>query len=172
MRTGQWGDCIHRQIVASIAGDFQRPGRSRPTQRKVGEVDVAHILVVEDNPVVRMLVEQHLESAGYTVMTAADGNEALQLAAAIRPDLILSDLDMPNLDGFGLLHAIRACADLAAVPVIFLTAFDDMETFRRITELGADDFVNKPFNRTALLGAIDRCLARARQAAASKINLP
>ncbi|MBM3347091.1 MAG: response regulator [Betaproteobacteria bacterium] len=134
---------------------------------RLNEVDVAHILVVEDNPVVRMLAEQHVESAGHTVMTAADGREALLLAAAVRPDLILSDLDMPNLDGFGLIAALRARADLAGVPVIFLTAFDDMETFHRITQLGADDFVNKPINRTALLGAIDRCIALARQSTAS-----
>ena len=127
---------------------------------------MAHILVVEDNPVVRMLVEQHLESAGHTVMTGADGIEALQLASAIRPDLILSDLEMPNLDGFGLLSAVRARKDLAAVPLIFLTMFDDMETFRRSTTLGADDFVNKPFNRDVLLDAIQRCLAKARNAAA------
>lgn len=139
---------------------------------RLGEVDVAHILVVEDNPVVRMLAEQHLESAGHTVMTAADGNEALQLASAVRPDLILSDLDMPNLDGFGLIAALRARADLAGVPVIFLTAFDDMETFHRITQLGADDFVNKPINRTALLAAIDRCIDLARQARSGNNDRP
>lgn len=131
---------------------------------------MAHILVVEDNPVVRMLAEQHLESAGHTVMTAADGREALLLAAAVLPDLILSDLDMPNLDGFGLLAAVRARDDLAGVPVIFLTAFDDMATFHRSTTLGADDFVNKPINRAALLAAIDRCIERARHAAAAKSN--
>ena len=124
---------------------------------------MAHILIVEDNPVVRMLVEQHLESAGHTVMTAADGNEALQLASAIRPDLVLSDLDMPNLDGFGLLSAIRARADIAGIPVIFLTGFEDMETFRRCTMLGADDFVNKPINRHALLHAINGCLSPVRR---------
>lgn len=119
---------------------------------------MAHILVVEDGLVMRMLVEQHLESAGHTVMTSAEGNEALLLAAAIRPDLILSDIEMPNLDGFGLLSAVRADRKLAAIPVIFLTMFDDMETFLRITALGAGDFVNKPIYRTLLLNAIDKCL--------------
>ena len=126
---------------------------------------MAHILVVEDNPVVRMLVEQHLESAGHTVMTAADGNEALLLAAAVRPDVVLSDIQMPNLDGFGLLTALRARPDLAAVPVIFLTSYEDMETFRRSASLGADDFVNKPVHRNALLAAIDGSLAKARRSA-------
>lgn len=128
------------------------------TGRFPGEGNLAHILVVEDSPVVRMLVEQHLESAGHTVMTASDGNEALQLIAAILPDLILSDLDMPNLDGFGLLSAIRSQEHLAKVPVIFLTSFDDMETFRRSAVLGANEFVNKPFNRTVLLNAISSAL--------------
>jgi len=75
---------------------------------------------------------------------------------------------MPNLDGFGLIAALRARADLAGVPVIFLTAFDDMQTFHRITKLGANDFVNKPINRTALLIAIDCCIERARQSFAAK----
>lgn len=124
---------------------------------------MAHILVVEDNPVVRMLVEQHLESVGHTVMTAADGNEALLLASAVLPDIVLSDVEMPKLDGFGLLAALRARPDLAAVPVIFLTSYEDMETFRRSASLGADDFVNKPVNRSALFAAIDGCLARSRR---------
>lgn len=120
---------------------------------------MAHILVVEDNPVVRMLAEHHLESGGHTVMTAADGVEALQLASVVRPDLILSDIEMPKLDGFGLLNALRANQNLAAVPVIFLTMYDDMDTFRRTRELGVNDYVNKPINSTVLLESIRRCLA-------------
>ena len=125
---------------------------------------MAHILVVEDNPVVRMLVEMHLESAGYTVMTAADGNEALQLAEVMRPDLILSDLDMPNLDGFGLLSAVRANRKLAAIPFIFLTIHDEIDVYHRSAMLGADDYVNKPVNRTVLLASISKCLTAARDA--------
>lgn len=113
-----------------------------------------------------MLVEMHLESAGYTVMTAADGNEALQLAEVMRPDLILSDLDMPNLDGFGLLSAIRASGTLAAIPFIFLTIHDEIDVYHRSTMLGADDYVNKPVNRTVLLASISKCLTSARDAAA------
>jgi len=123
------------------------------------EAPLAHILVVEDNPVVRMLAEHHLESGGHTVMTAADGVEALQLASVVRPDLILSDIEMPKLDGFGLLNALRANQNLAAVPVIFLTMYDDMDTFRRTRELGVNDYVNKPINSTVLLESIRRCLA-------------
>jgi CheY-like chemotaxis protein len=122
---------------------------------------LAHILVVEDNPVVRMLAEQHLESGGHTVMTAADGVEALQLVSVLRPDLILSDIDMPNLDGLGLLTALRADPELARLPVIFLTMYEDMDTFRRTMKLGVDDYVNKPINGTVLLESIRRCLAAA-----------
>ena len=122
---------------------------------------MAHILIVDDNPVLRMLAQQHLESAGHTVIMAADGNEALQLLCVAKPDLILSDIDMPNLDGFGLLKAVRARDDLARVPVIFLTMYDDMETFRQTAAEGADDYVNKPINHTVLLESIRRCLAKA-----------
>ena len=131
---------------------------------------MAHILVVEDNPVVRMVTELHLESAGYTVMTASNGQEALELASVLRPDLILSDLDMPGMDGFGLLSAIRAREDLAAVPVIFLTMHHDMEMFHRSTMLGADDYVNKPINRIVLLNSISKCLASAGVAASRTIK--
>jgi CheY-like chemotaxis protein len=79
-----------------------------------------------------------------------------------RPDLVLSDIDMPNLDGLGLLSALRANPDMAAVPVIFLTMYDDMETFRQTREEGADDYVNKPINGPVLLESIRRCLAAAR----------
>lgn len=119
---------------------------------------LAHILVVEDNPVVRMLTEHHLESGGHTVMTAADGVEALQLVSVMRPDLVLSDIDMPNLDGLGLLTALRADPALAALPVIFLTMYEDMDTFRRTRALGVNDYVNKPINGTVLLETIRRCL--------------
>ena len=121
---------------------------------------MAHILVVEDDPDTRMLVQLHLESAEHTVTAAADGGEALRLAAARRPDLILTDLDMPHLDGFGLLEAVRANGAFATVPVIFLTSRDDRDTFRMSMQLGADDFVNKPVNRRVLLGAITARLSR------------
>ena len=120
---------------------------------------MAHILIVEDNPVVRMLAEHHLESGGHTVMTAADGIEALQLVSVMRPDLILSDIDMPRLDGLGLLKVLRENPELASIPVIFLTMYDDMETFLLTRELGADDYVNKPINQTTLLVSIRNCLA-------------
>ncbi len=120
---------------------------------------MAHILIVEDNPVVRMLAEHHLESGGHTVMTAADGIEALQLVSVMRPDLILSDIDMPRLDGLGLLKVLRENPELASIPVIFLTMYDDMETFRLTREMGADDYVNKPINQTTLLVSIRNCLA-------------
>ena len=120
---------------------------------------MAHILIVEDNPVVRMLAEHHLESGGHTVMTAADGVEALQLVSVMRPDLILSDIDMPRLDGLGLLKVLRENPELASIPVIFLTMYDDMETFRLTREMGADDYVNKPINQTTLLVSIRNCLA-------------
>jgi CheY-like chemotaxis protein len=68
------------------------------------------------------------------------------------------------MDGFALIGAIRSRPALDAVPVIFLTMYDDMGTYSRITRLGANDFVNKPVNRAVLLAAIDRCLAAARGA--------
>ena len=121
---------------------------------------MAHILIVEDNPVVRMVAQEHLKSAGYEVTTASDGQEALGLFDSMIPDLILSDIEMPRLDGIGLLTAIRSRLHISDIPIIFLTMHSDMETFRHTAALGADDYVNKPINRTVLLESINRLLKK------------
>ena len=105
---------------------------------------MANILVVEDDPTIRELVRLHLASASHDVITASDGLQGLQLAVNRLPDIIVSDVQMPNMDGFGMLAAVRANEQTAAIPVIFLTALDDRDSFRKSMNLGADDFLNKP----------------------------
>ena len=122
---------------------------------------MASILVVEDDPTIRELVRLHLSSAGYEVLTAVDGLQGLQFAVSHRPDLIVSDVQMPNMDGFGMLAAVRANEQTASIPVIFLTALDDRESFRKSMNLGADDFLTKPVKRADLLNAVTGRLKRA-----------
>ena len=105
---------------------------------------MASILVVEDDPTIRELVRLHLASASHDVMTASDGLQGLQMAVSNRPDVIVSDVQMPNMDGFGMLAAVRANEQTSSIPVIFLTALDDRENFRKSMNLGADDFLSKP----------------------------
>ena len=121
---------------------------------------VASILVVEDDPTIRELVRMHLTSASYEVITAVDGLQGLQYAVSSRPDVIVSDVQMPNMDGFGMLAAVRANEQTASIPVIFLTALDDRENFRKSMNLGADDFLTKPVKRADLLNAITGRLKR------------
>ena len=121
---------------------------------------MASILVVEDDPTIRELVRLHLSSAGYEVITAVDGLQGLQYAVGHRPDLILSDVQMPNMDGFGMLAAVRANEQTASIAVIFLTALDDRESFRKSMNLGADDFLTKPVKRADLLNAVAGRLKR------------
>jgi DNA-binding response OmpR family regulator len=117
----------------------------------------ASILVVDDElPFVESL-QFSLERQGYRVLTAMDGNAALRVARAERPDLIILDVMLPGMDGFKVCQALRRDSD---VPVIMLTARDD-ETDKVVgLELGADDYVTKPFNHLELLARVKAVLRR------------
>jgi class 3 adenylate cyclase/CheY-like chemotaxis protein len=122
---------------------------------------MASILVVEDDPATREVLTLYLQANGHKVTAAEDGLQGLQKALSIVPDLIVSDVNMPNLDGFGLLSAVRGNVSTTTVPFIFLTMFDDRETFRRAMGLGANDLINKPIKRDELLETVNARLARA-----------
>jgi len=105
------------------------------------------VLVADDDPVMRMLMLEMLAQVGLDAIEAADGVDAVALAAARQPDLILMDVDMPRMDGFAACAAIRAReADGACVPVVMVTGSDDIEAVTRAYEVGATDFVSKPIN--------------------------
>jgi adenylate cyclase len=110
----------------------------------------AKILVVDDVPENVRLLEAVLAPCGYVVVTASDGLEALELVAAEEPDLILLDVMMPGLDGYGVCAQLRANDDTAVLPVIMVTSSVGQEKTKAI-EAGADDFIPKPFNHDELL---------------------
>jgi DNA-binding response OmpR family regulator len=117
----------------------------------------ARILVVDDDADVRGLVRELLERAGASVREAADGREALRILYDVRPEVIVLDVTMPELDGWQTLERIR---DLTAAPVLMLTARDtEMEKVRGLKE-GADDYVTKPFGRQELLARVEALLRR------------
>ena len=122
--------------------------------------NVARILVVDDEPKIVQLVRDYLERAGFAVSTARDGDEALMRAHQERPDLIVLDLGLPGFDGLEVTRRLRRDS---GVPIIMLTARDD-ETDKVVgLELGADDYVTKPFSPrelTARVGAVLRRHAR------------
>jgi len=118
---------------------------------------MATILVVDDEPKITQLVRDYLESAGFGVVVAADGREALMRARTERPDLVILDLGLPQLDGLDVTRSLRRDGDL---PIIILTARDD-ETDRVIgLELGADDYVTKPFSPRELVARVRAVLRR------------
>jgi DNA-binding response OmpR family regulator len=118
----------------------------------------ARILVAEDDPVTAKFVTTLLAEKGYEVLLAEDGDRAAELAANASPDLILCDLVLPYRDGFDLLREFRGAGRLKRVPVILLSMRDREEDVVRAFELGADDYVIKPFNARELLSRIARQL--------------
>lgn len=118
------------------------------------------VLVIEDDVNWLTWVASHMESAGHAVETAKDGAAGLEIAARFRPDLILCDVEMPVLDGFGVLRAVRSRPALAGTPLIFLTSRQARTDQRQGMALGADDYLTKPFSREELLAAVAGALAK------------
>ena len=118
------------------------------------------ILVVEDEASIRLNLTLMLKGEGYTLDSAEDGRAGIEHARSFAPDLILSDVMMPELDGFGMLEALRADPRFADTPFIFLTALNDRSSMRRGMNLGADDFLNKPFTRDELIEAVNSRLKK------------
>ncbi len=113
------------------------------------------ILLIEDNEDVRNNTAEILELSNYEVIVAEDGKEGVEKALAHQPDLIICDIMMPVLDGYGVLHAVHKNDSLKNIPFIFLTAKTERADFRKGMELGADDYITKPFTGTELLNAVD-----------------
>lgn len=120
------------------------------------------ILLVEDNNEIRENTTEILEMANYQVATAVNGKEGFELAIKEQPDLIICDIMMPVLDGYGLLHLINKNKDLKNTPFIFLTAKTERSDFRKGMEMGADDYITKPFTDIELLNAIESRLHKAK----------
>jgi DNA-binding response OmpR family regulator len=117
-----------------------------------------HVLVVDDEPDVRSLVVDLLARDGYAATSAADGREALRALYEVRPDLVILDVRMPQIDGWRTLERIRELSD---VPVLMLTARDGELDKVRGFKTGADDYVGKPFGRQELLARVEALLRRA-----------
>jgi diguanylate cyclase (GGDEF)-like protein len=115
-------------------------------------------LVVDDVPVNVQLLTTYLTSVGYEVFTARDGEEALEKVAATQPDLILLDVMMPKLNGFEVCERIKSDPMTRIIPVIMVTALNEIEDKIKATESGADDFVSKPFNKLELLTRVKSLL--------------
>src|SRR6476620_8017860 len=118
------------------------------------------ILLIEDNDDIRNNTAEILELSNYNVIVAENGKVGVEKAIEHNPDLIICDIMMPVLDGYGVLHAVHKNESIKNTPFIFLTAKTERSDFRKGMELGADDYITKPFDGTELLNAVDSRLKK------------
>ena len=127
------------------------PGNDTDPSAQAGRALPARVLVADDNADMREYLARLLRTAGYQVTTVTDGQAALDAVRAGAPDLVISDVMMPRLDGLGLVAALRADARTAAVPVLLLSARAGPEASIEGLRAGADDYLVKPFSAAELL---------------------
>jgi CheY-like chemotaxis protein len=120
------------------------------------------VLVVDDNQLNRTLLATGLEEEGYSVQTATNGRQALAMLHNEPFDAMLLDLLMPEMDGYEVLEITRADEHLRHIPVIVISALDDMESVIRCIEMGATDYLTKPFDPVLLRARLNACLANKR----------
>lgn len=135
------------------------PTRAAPT---IPSVAGLRILVVDDDPVILRLLQVNFEMEGHAVLTAADGAEGLARIREARPDVVVADIMMPNVDGLELLARVRADDTLADLPVVLLSAKAQTYEVDQGLAAGADDYVTKPFDPLELVERVQAAVARRR----------
>jgi CheY-like chemotaxis protein len=135
------------------------PAKQARRRRFVSQGRKHRILVIEDEETVRKNLVRLLELEGYRIEEAANGAEGLAAAMSRKPDLVICDIGMPGLDGFGVLARLRAEPATAGMPFIFLTASTDVQDENTGYKLGANEYVVKPFDTTLLLSLVRQKLS-------------
>jgi two-component system OmpR family response regulator len=128
------------------------------------ETRTRRVLVVEDDVFLQELIMTRLSIAGYTVQGARDGSQAIQRLSDFRPDAMVLDINMPKLDGFGVLAYMKPKGLTEKTQTMVLTARNNAEDVARAVQLGAKDYLSKPFKDEQLLARVGRLFARARVA--------
>ncbi len=118
------------------------------------------LLIIDDHNEIRENIAEILSLAGYKTLTAENGKRGVELALKEKPDLIICDIMMPELDGYGVLHLLKKNPETENIPFIFLTAKTERSDFRKGMGMGADDYITKPFDDIELLNAIDTRLKK------------
>jgi CheY-like chemotaxis protein len=124
------------------------------------------VLMVDDDRVTRLIVKRLLEKEGYEVVEGVNGRQAVDLARRDRPDLLILDLEMPEMDGYAAIDAIRGDLTFATLPVMVLTAQSETGVEERVLELGADDYLTKPIEPGVLVSRVRAVFKRASRLAA------
>jgi two-component system cell cycle response regulator len=143
-------------------GETARPAvrrRCRRDRAEAAPVSERHlVLVADDSRVVRVMLRRQLEARGLRVEEAEDGHQAVRLCRMLRPDIVLLDVEMPGLDGYTVLRILREDAELSDIPVVFLTAHAETEDVVRGLQLGAHDYLRKPFEPSELIARVSAAL--------------
>ena len=121
---------------------------------------MATILIIEDSIIQAEMLRRLLVGAGYEVLTASSGREAIETIRCRRPDLVLLDLMLPDIDGFGVCEILRRTANTATIPIVILSAWSTTDSRHVGLELGALDYVTKPFSPKDLVFRVSRLLQR------------
>lgn len=122
------------------------------------EAAKARILIADDNPQILELLEAYLEPLGVQVLTAMDGQRTLEAVEKERPDLVLLDVMMPKHSGFEVCRQLKNNEQLRAIPIVMVTALNEVGDLERAKECGADEFLTKPVNKIELLSCVNRLL--------------
>ncbi|MCR6721997.1 MAG: response regulator [Chitinophagaceae bacterium] len=146
-----FNDIGHRQPFRNFA-ETSNPQRINMAQKT--------ILIIDDNDDIRENTAEILAFGGYRTVTAENGKKGIEIAVREKPDLIVCDIMMPELDGYGVLHLLRKNPETEEIPLIFLTAKAERSDLRKGMEMGADDYVTKPFEEIELMNAIESRLAK------------
>jgi CheY-like chemotaxis protein len=133
-----------------------------PPETPADAARTTHALVVDDDPALRAALARFVKQFGLVVTTAKNGKEALRVARELLPDLVLTDLNMPEMDGMALLRALKKDDRTREIPVVVISAQDDLESVVTCLEEGADDHITKPFNPTLLKARVGPLLERKR----------
>ncbi len=149
-----------REPVTTVFELLEEP--SAPRRSGPHGLPARKVLLVDDEDSLRKVMKDLLERDGYAVTEARDGVQALDQVDRVGPDIIVLDLNLPGLDGYGVLSHLRSRPSTAGIPVIVLTAKGDEDNEVRVFELGADDFLTKPFRARALSARLEAVLGRRR----------
>ncbi len=117
------------------------------------------ILIVDDSPTIRKFISIALKIRGYEIITASDGMEALELLPNDKIDLVITDLNMPNIDGFNLISRIRSNERYENTPIIVMSNLSDSEDIERAMHLGANSYIVKPFDQNNIIKEVAKYLS-------------
>jgi type IV pilus assembly protein PilB len=143
-------------VSTNEKGQSQQPDPHSP----VASIHPEKILIVDDNPVILKILKNILESQNYLTVSAHNGNEALKIAVQEKPDLIITDYLMPEMDGMALITKLKSQLATRFIPIIMLTAKDEVDAEVEVINAGADDYLTKPVNPKRLIARINRILNR------------